>query len=76
MLSEDYIKGLAKAYSTSDGILTIGAFARAIEREAYRAGQESMRERAMTVAAVCVENNTPIYIAAQKIRNLPIEELK
>ena len=46
-------------------------FARAIEREAYKAGQESMRGRAVNVAA-----NHYDELIAGFIRNLEIEEPK
>ena len=77
MLSEERIMELAEIspiwYAIPQGrekyLLT--EFARRIEREAYKQGQESMRER-----AVLVSSNHYDEMIAGFIRNLEIEEPK
>ena len=79
MLSEERIMELAEIspiwYAIPQGrekaLLT--KFARAIEREAYKQGQEAMRERAVTAAKnFCVADKSMM----DKIRNLEIDEPK
>ena len=72
MLSEESILDLWSPGRPTLGKNKVIAFARAIEREAYKAGQEAMRERAAVEAATsgvdfCVS-------IATDIRNLEIEE--
>ena len=78
MLSEERIMEIAECcpvwYAIPQGrekaLLT--GFARRIEREAYKQGQERMRERA---AKEC-SKNIEIGDACKAIRNLEIEEPK
>ena len=51
MLSEEYILDLWSPGRPTLGKNKVIAFARAIEREAYKQGQERMRERAASQAA-------------------------
>ena len=72
MLSEERIKELCAEYGDFFKV------ARAIEREAYKAGQEAMRERAATTfgeTANSLAYNTLRYVQ-QHIRKLEIEEPK
>ena len=71
MLSEESILDLWSPGRPTLGKNKVIAFARAIEREAYKAGQESMRER-----AVLVSSNHYDELIAGFIRNLEIEEPK
>ena len=78
MLSEERIMEIAECcpvwYAIPQGrekaLLT--KFARRIEREAYKQGQERMRERAATECS----KNIEIGDACKAIRNLEIEEPK
>ena len=71
MLSEESILDLWSPGRPTLGKNKVIAFARAIEREAYKQGQESMRER-----AVLVSSNHYDELIAGFIRNLEIEEPK
>ena len=77
MLSEERLELLAELHAppVHPDYLSCDSwveFARAIEREAYKAGQERMRERA---AKEC-SKNIEIGDACKAIRNLEIEEPK
>lgn len=72
MLSEESILDLWSPGRPTLGKNKVIAFARAIEREAYRQGQERMRGRAATECS----KNIEIGDACKAIRNLEIEEPK
>ena len=83
MLSEESILDLWSPGRPTLGKNKVIAFARAIEREAYKQGQESMRERAASQAAEeAGEHGTDSdgwYICkslSHQIEELEIEELK
>lgn len=70
MLSEESILDLWSPGRPTLGKNKVIAFARAIEREAYKQGQERMR----AMAAKECSKNIEIGDACKAIRNLEIEE--
>ena len=80
MLSEESILDLWSPGRPTLGKNKVIAFARAIEREAYKAGQEAMRERSTLVcdkqhdAARTSPGAARAMFCSDAIRNLEIEE--
>ena len=76
-LTDERIKELRNLSPEDDNqcIVDILWFARAIEREAYRNGQEAMRERAGTLVEEHFDDSEP-WITPNAIRALEIEEPK